>query len=251
MKTKEVLALLDDVMQPGRIKDYCPNGLQVEGTGTITKVVTGVTASEAMIDAAIAANADMLLVHHGYFWKGESPIVKGMKRRRLAKLLANDINLVAYHLPLDVHPEHGNNAQLGKLLGVEQIESLEPENPGSVVVRGVLNQPLTAEQLGRLIEAKLGRKPLINAVRDELIHTVAWCTGGGQGFIDAAADAGIDAFLSGEVSEQTIHSSREQQIDFFACGHHATERYGAMALGQYLAEKTGLDVQFIDIDNPA
>ncbi|RXE86729.1 MULTISPECIES: Nif3-like dinuclear metal center hexameric protein [Pseudoalteromonas] len=250
MKRTKLVNQLTELLKPFQINDYCPNGLQVEGTDEIQKIVTGVTASQALIDAAIERGADAILVHHGYFWKGEDQCVTGMKKRRLQALLANDINLIAYHLPLDVHPELGNNAQLGKLLGLEFERPLEPWNKNSVAVKGKLTTPMTAVDFAALVEEKLGRKPLLNVAGDHPISTIAWCTGGGQSFIDLAASQGIDAYLTGEASEQTIHSSNEQQIHFIAAGHHATERYGAKALGEYLAAQYGLDVEFIDIDNP-
>ncbi|WP_105215431.1 Nif3-like dinuclear metal center hexameric protein [Pseudoalteromonas sp. T1lg22] len=249
MKRNELLAILNAKLAPEQIKDFCPNGLQVEGTEQIKKIVTGVTASQALVDKAIELQADALVVHHGYFWKGESQVISGMKKRRLKALLAADINLFAYHLPLDVHPELGNNAQLAKLLGIEILGGMEP-GPVSVPVWGKLNEPVSGDEFAKRIESVLGRTPLSSVVRSEVIETIGLCTGGGQGYIDLAAAQGLDAYLTGEASEQTIHSSTEQGIDFFAAGHHATERYGAKALGEFLADEFGLDVTFIDIDNP-
>ena len=250
MKRTKLVNQLTELLKPFQISDYCPNGLQVEGKEEIKKIVTGVTASQALIDAAIERGADAILVHHGYFWKGEDQCITGMKKRRIQALLAHDINLLAYHLPLDVHLELGNNAQLGELLGIEYERPLEPWNKNSVAVKGKLKQPMTAEAFAAVIEQKLQRKPLLNVAGEHEIKTIAWCTGGGQGFIDLAASQGVDAYLTGEASEQTIHSSNEQQIHFFAAGHHATERYGAKALGEYLAAQYDLEVEFIDIDNP-
>ena len=250
MKRTKLVNQLTELLKPFQISDYCPNGLQVEGKEEIKKIVTGVTASQALIDAAIERGADAILVHHGYFWKGEDQCITGMKKRRIQALLTHDINLLAYHLPLDIHPELGNNAQLGDLLGIEYERPLEPWNKNSVAVKGKLKQPMTAEAFAALIEQKLQRKPLLNVAGEHEIKTIAWCTGGGQGFIDLAASQGVDAYLTGEASEQTIHSSNEQQIHFFAAGHHATERYGAKALGEYLAAQYDLEVEFIDIDNP-
>jgi len=247
----KLLSYLDSTLAPSKIKDYCPNGLQVEGTDSIAKVVTGVTASQALVDAAIAANADALLVHHGYFWKGESQVITSLKRNRIKALLDANINLIAYHLPLDIHPTLGNNAQLAKLLGIVNMRGLEVGNPVSVPVRGELAQAQTVAQLSQTIEQQLDRKPLVEGCPDKEIKTVAWCTGGGQGFIEQAGELGIDAFISGEVSEQTIHLAREYDIAFFAAGHHATERYGVKALGEHLENELSLEVQFIDIDNPA
>ncbi|WP_076922528.1 Nif3-like dinuclear metal center hexameric protein [Pseudoalteromonas sp. SK20] len=249
MQRREFNQLLNTLLKPETINDFCPNGLQVEGKDEIRTIVTGVTASQALIDAAIENNADAILVHHGYFWKGESQPITGMKKRRVAALLAKDINLFAYHLPLDIHPEMGNNAQLAQLLDIEIEAGLEPTNI-SVAMRGRLKTPLTGSEFAKKISQVLKREPLTSLVRTDKIETIALCTGGGQGYIDLAAEQGIDAYLTGEASEQTIHSSREQNIDFFAAGHHATERYGIKALGEYLAKQHGFDVTFIDIDNP-
>ncbi|MEJ2912850.1 Nif3-like dinuclear metal center hexameric protein [Pseudoalteromonas sp. C12FD-1] len=249
MQRREFNQLLNDILKPHTIKDFCPNGLQVEGRDDITTIVTGVTASQALIDAAIEKKADAILVHHGYFWKGESQPITGMKKRRIGALLTHDINLFAYHLPLDIHPVVGNNAQLANLLDIEIEAGLEPV-ANSVAMKGRLKTPLTGSEFANKIAKVLNRKPLSSVVRDEKIHTIALCTGGGQGYIDLAAEQGIDAYLTGEASEQTIHSSREQNIDFFAAGHHATERYGIKALGELLAKEHGFDVSFIDIDNP-
>lgn len=249
MQRREFNQLLNTLLKPETINDFCPNGLQVEGKDEIRTIVTGVTASQALIDAAIENNADAILVHHGYFWKGESQPITGMKKRRVAALLAKDINLFAYHLPLDIHPEMGNNAQLAQLLDIEIEAGLEPTN-NSVAMRGRLKTPLTGSEFAKKISQVLKREPLTSLVRTDKIETIALCTGGGQGYIDLAAEQGIDAYLTGEASEQTIHSSREQNIDFFAAGHHATERYGIKALGEYLAKQHGFDVTFIDIDNP-
>ncbi|ALO42005.1 Nif3-like dinuclear metal center hexameric protein [Pseudoalteromonas phenolica] len=250
MKRTKLVNQLTELLKPFSISDYCPNGLQVEGAEEVKKIVTGVTASQALIDAAIEAGADTILVHHGFFWKGEDQTITGMKQRRIKALLENNINLIAYHLPLDVHPELGNNAQLAELLDISYERPLEPWNKNCVAVKGKLKTPMSLEAFAKLVEEKLDRKPLINEAGDHLIKTIAWCTGGGQSFIDMAASQGIDAYLTGEASEQTIHSSNEQSIHFIAAGHHATERYGAKALGEYLAKTYDLDVEFIDINNP-
>jgi len=249
MQRREFNQLLNDILKPQLIKDFCPNGLQVEGKNEIKKIVTGVTASQALIDAAIEQQADAILVHHGFFWKGESQPITGMKKRRIGALLAHDINLFGYHLPLDIHPAVGNNAQLAKLLDIEIETGLEPTS-NSVAMKGRLKTPLSGEDFADKIAKVLNRTPLASLVRSTKIETIALCTGGGQGYIDLAAEQGIDAYLTGEASEQTIHSSREQNIDFFAAGHHATERYGVKALGELLAQEHGFDVTFIDIDNP-
>ncbi|MBH0050800.1 Nif3-like dinuclear metal center hexameric protein [Pseudoalteromonas sp. SWYJZ19] len=249
MQRREFNQLLNDILKPQLIKDFCPNGLQVEGKNEIKKIVTGVTASQALIDAAIEQQADAILVHHGFFWKGESQPITGMKKRRIGALLAHDINLFGYHLPLDIHPAVGNNAQLAKLLDIEIETGLEPTS-NSVAMKGRLKTPLSGEDFADKIAKVLNRTPLTSLVRSAKIETIALCTGGGQGYIDLAAEQGIDAYLTGEASEQNIHSSREQNIDFFAAGHHATERYGVKALGELLAQEHGFDVTFIDIDNP-
>ncbi len=238
----ELQKYLDGLLRVSEISDYCPNGLQVEGTSKIEKIVTGVTASQALVDAAIEANADALIVHHGYFWKGESQTVTGMKKRRLSALLANDLNLFAYHLPLDVHPEFGNNRQLASILDIQNISAVSSVKPVGVVMQGKLQAKL--KQL-------LGRDVLIEGPASKLISSLAWCTGGGQGFIEQAVDLGVDAFITGEVSEQTVHTAREMGITFFAAGHHATERYGVKSLGEHIAQQFDVHVEFIDINNPA
>ncbi|WP_286272753.1 Nif3-like dinuclear metal center hexameric protein [Thalassotalea hakodatensis] len=252
MKLNEFEQYLNTLLKPEIIKDYCPNGLQIAGTNTVNKVVTGVTATQALIERAIEEKADALIVHHGYFWKNESYVIKGMKHKRIKALLLNDINLFGYHLPLDIHPELGNNAQLAKLFGIDITGPLETGNPQSVSLQGRLNAPTNGEDFARLISEKLERKCLHIAPNiDKPIYTVAWCSGGGQNFIELAAELGIDAFISGEISEQTTHVAREMNIHYFAAGHHATERYGAKALAEKIATDLSLDATFIDIDNPA
>lgn len=251
MNNLELERLLNEKLSTDRINDYAPNGLQVEGKAEIKKIITGVTASQALIDYAVAQQADAVLVHHGYFWKSENPCIRGMKGKRIKTLLVNDINLYGYHLPLDVHPELGNNAKLAQLLGIDDLQPLE-NGSTSIPVWGRLKEPVTAEAFAQRIEQVLQRKPLICTENGpHLIRKIGICTGGGQGYIDLAVAQGCDAFITGEVSEQTIHSAREQGIHFFAAGHHATERYGIKALGEWLAAEYGLDVEFKDIDNPA
>nr|WP_290618107.1 MULTISPECIES: Nif3-like dinuclear metal center hexameric protein [unclassified Arsukibacterium] len=252
MQRQQLVSLLAELLQTERVRDYCPNGLQVEGKPQINRIVTGVTASQALIDVAIAVQADAILVHHGYFWKNEAPVITGMKKNRLQALLANDINLFAYHLPLDIHPQLGNNVQLGKLMQATKITSLSTVEPVGVLMQGEFAEPQSLTQVAELLQKQLGRQVLAhNACSDKRVRKLAWCTGGGQGYIEQAAAAGADLFISGEVSEQTIHVSRELNIHFIAAGHHATERYGIKALGEYLSANYALDVQFIDIDNPA
>lgn len=251
MQSIELESYLTELLKPQQIKDFTPNGLQIQGSENINKVITGVTASKALIDRAIVEQADAILVHHGYFWKNESYVIRGMKHDRIKALLLNDINLFAYHLPLDIHPTLGNNAQLARLFDIKEVEPLEVGNALSVAMQGHFEQPCNAEELSQLINRLLERDCLhIPAPSNKPIKTIAWCSGGGQGYIELAAEQGIDAFLTGEVSEQTTHIAHEMDIHFFAAGHHATERYGIKALGEHLAEKHGLEVIFVDIDNP-
>ncbi|MEW6999188.1 Nif3-like dinuclear metal center hexameric protein [Colwelliaceae bacterium BS250] len=251
MKRQDLQQVLTEILQPERIKDFCPNGLQIQGSDNITKVITGVTASQALIDAAIEKGADAILVHHGYFWKNESYCITGMKHKRIKALLDNNINLFAYHLPLDIHETLGNNAQLAKLLDISITGPLELGNPVSVSIKGEVAETMSAEQLANKISTTLNRQCLhIPASSNKPIKTIAWCTGGGQGYVELAAEQGIDAFITGEVSEQTTHIATEMDIHFFAAGHHATERYGIKALGEFLQNKYQLDVEFIDINNP-
>ncbi|HBM06763.1 Nif3-like dinuclear metal center hexameric protein [Pseudomonas sp. Choline-3u-10] len=240
----------DRFLNAAKIPDYCPNGLQVEGRPQVQRIVSGVTASQALLDAAVEARADVVLVHHGYFWKNEDARVVGMKQRRLKTLLSHDISLLAYHLPLDVHPEVGNNVQLARLLGLTVEGTLEPDNPRSVGLVGSLDTPLTPVDFMRRIHAALGREPLM-VEGPGLIRRVAWCTGGAQGYIDQAVTAGVDAYLTGEISEPTAHIARENGLSFFAAGHHATERYGVQALGEHLAKRFAIEHLFIDCPNPA
>lgn len=250
MQLNELVRRLDDELRASFFSDYCPNGLQVQGRDEVRKIVSGVTASEALIDAAIGVGADAVLVHHGYFWKGEAAPVVGMKRRRLAKLLAHDISLIAYHLPLDAHPVVGNNAQLAKRLGLRRERSLfdDPRQVGDV---GVLDCALSAEAFADRISLALNRPPLHIAAGPALIKRVAWCTGGAQGFIEQAASHDVDAYISGEISEPTVHIARECGLHYFAAGHHATERYGVQAVGEWCAQTLGITHEFIDCDSPA
>ena len=241
---------LAEALVPERFNDYCPNGLQVEGRPSVSRLATGVTASQALIDEAVSWGADAILVHHGYFWKGEDPTITGIKRRRLATLLRSEVSLLAYHLPLDAHPEMGNNACLGRLMGIVEQEPLEPGVPDGVGCVGLLDQPISAAEMVQRLAQITGRRPLHIDAGAEPVRRIAWCTGAAQGYIDAAVAAGADMFVTGEVSEQTVHIAREQGIHFVAAGHHATERYGVQALGEHLATNFGLEHRFIDIDNP-
>ena len=251
IEVSQLTDYLDELLKVRQIKDFCPNGLQVAGKSHVKRIMTGVTASQALVDAAVAADVDALLVHHGYFWKNEHQPIVGMKKRRIKALLEADINLIAYHLPLDAHPSLGNNAQLAKLMSWSIDGTANPSDPGNVLMLGHVEQPYTSEQLADALIEKLNRDLTCYVPCQQPIRRLAWCTGGGQGFIDEAVALGVDAFITGEVSEQTVHSAREQGIAFFAAGHHATERYGAKALGEHLEQQFNLDVSFVDIDNPA
>ncbi|MGI9286816.1 MAG: Nif3-like dinuclear metal center hexameric protein [Pseudomonadales bacterium] len=246
---KEMLGVLDELLRPQDFQDYCPNGLQVEGKPHVRKLVTGVTACQALLDEAVANNADAVLVHHGYFWRGEDAVITGMKRHRLATLLQHDISLLGYHLPLDAHPELGNNAQLAQLLDIHICAGLQTGEP-SVGNVGELVETLSGADFARHIATRLRREPLHIAGERKKIESIAWCTGAAQDYLQQAIDLGVDAYLTGEVSEQTVHIAREAGIHFYAAGHHATERYGVQAVGKYLAQKFGLEHRFIDIDNP-
>lgn len=248
---REIAGYVDALLEVQKFTDYCPNGLQIEGRQELRTLVSGVTASQALLDAAVEAGADAVLVHHGYFWRGESPVLTGMKRRRIKTLLDNDISLLAYHLPLDAHLLYGNNVALARELGF-QVRGVADSGPAkSILFYGNLQDAMAAGDLRDLIAARLGGNPLLVEASDRPVKSIAWCTGGAQGYIDEAAKLGVDAYLSGEISEQTTHSARENGVHFIAAGHHITERYGVAALGNHLAEKFGISHQFIDIDNPA
>ncbi|MEB4592371.1 Nif3-like dinuclear metal center hexameric protein [Candidatus Thiothrix sp. Deng01] len=250
MKLSELESYLNKLLNISKFRDYAPNGLQVEGRAEVTRIVTGVTASQDLLDAAVELNADAILTHHGYFWKNESPVIRGMKKRRIATLLRHDISLFGYHLPLDAHPELGNNAQLGKLLGLQTEGVMDERELQGVGNIGFLPEPQTLEAFAQRVQAVLGREPLLVAGGDKPIRRIAWCSGGAQGYIQQAFELGVDAYLSGEISEQTVHSARENGIHYIAAGHHATERYGVKALGEYLAAQFGLEHVFLDLDNP-
>lgn len=239
---------LNSLLEAARFKDYGPNGLQVEGRERVGKLVTGVTASQALIDAAVQAQADAILVHHGLFWRGQDGRVTGWMKRRLSTLLQHNINLLAYHLPLDAHPTLGNNAQWGQRLGLVADGRFGEQNLGFI---GPAPLGLTLEGLSALVGSALGKEPTLVAGDGRPLRRIAWCSGGAQGFFEGAIAAGADAFLTGEISEPQAHYARETGVAFLACGHHASERYGVQALGEAVALELGLTHQFIDIDNPA
>lgn len=246
---KALTEYLDTLLQPNQFDDYMPNGLQVEGKKNIDTLISGVTASQALIEQAITKKADAILVHHGYFWRGEDPMIVGIKHHRLKALLQHDINLFAYHLPLDAHPVYGNSVQLAKLLGIKITGNIADRGL-DYFFYGTLAEPLSAEALSTLVNKKLNRQPLCIPGKSKNIESIAWCTGAAQKFIQVAVNLEVDAYLTGEVSESTVHVARETGLHFFAAGHHATERYGAKALGEHLASKFGLQHEFVDIDNP-
>ena len=242
---------LDEELNSAVFNDYCPNGLQVEGSAVISRLVSGVTACQALIDRAVALEADAILVHHGYFWRGEDPCLVGMKGRRVSALIRANINLFAYHLPLDNHPTLGNNAGLGRALKFSSWRSLKEDDASYPVFTGSYKKNRSLSEVSQGLSDELGRSITTVGEADTTIRSVAWCTGGGQGYIDDAADAGVDLFITGEMSEQTVHVARERNIAFIAAGHHATERFGAKALGDWVAEKFDIEHEFVDIDSPA
>lgn len=243
---------IDQCLRTDQFQDYCPNGLQVEGKPQVVRLATGVTACQSFLDAAIDWGADAVLVHHGYFWRGEAPQVVGIKRRRLATLLVNEVSLLAYHLPLDAHPQLGNNARLGCLMGIDLAfqEPLQPNVSGGLGNIGSLPEAISAAEFVVKLEGITGRRALHVGHSASPVRRIAWCTGAAQDYIDAAVKAGADLFVTGEASEQTVHTAREEGIHFVAAGHHATERYGVQALGDHLAGQFSLEHRFIDIDNP-
>lgn len=246
----ELVNYTNSFLQVEKYRDYSPNGLQVEGKSTIKKIVSGVTACQALLDAAIQQQADAIIVHHGYFWTGEEAIITGNKRQRIQTLLNNNVSLLAYHLPLDAHLQIGNNAQLAKILNLTVKETRDIDGNANLFFIGELRHPMLANDFADYIEQQLLRKPLHITSNNKIINSIAWCTGGAQRYLSLAINAGVDAYLTGEVSESSFHIAKENGIDFFAAGHHATERYGVQALASHLAQQFDLDHQYIDINNP-
>jgi dinuclear metal center YbgI/SA1388 family protein len=247
MRRAELETYLDQYLDTGRFRDYCPNGLQVEGRATVNALVTGVTASLELIEQAIAAGADAMLVHHGYFWRGEDARITGVRRRRIALLMTHDISLFAYHLPLDAHPEVGNNIALARVLDFSVAGRFGDQDLGfHGEAAGVLRLDALVQRIGE----RLSRNPLVIGDPARPVQRVAWCTGAAQGYLEDAVRLGVDVFISGEVSEQTVHLARESGVAFVSAGHHATERYGVQALGAHLADRFGISHQFIDVSNP-
>ena len=247
MELNLLVTELANFLQVGKFQDYCPNGLQVEGRPQVRRIVSGVTASQALIEAAINVDADAILVHHGYFWRGEAAEVTGLKRNRLKRLLTHDLSLLAYHLPLDAHAEVGNNVQLGHVFEWPITRYLDDKN---MLPMAELPQAMTLAQLGEHVSASLGRQAQLLGDPQKQVKTVAWCTGAAQSYIQQAVNAGVDVFISGEVSEQTWHTVCETETAYISAGHHATERYGVQALGQWIAEKYGIEHIYVELDNP-
>lgn len=247
MQLAELQAHLDELLEVPRFRDYSPNGLQVEGRAEVQRIVAGVTACQALVEAAIERGADALLVHHGWFWKGEDGRITGLRKARIGRLLAHDINLLAYHLPLDAHAELGNNAQLAARLGWVAEGRFGEQD---IAWLGRTAAPTTAGELAQSIAIGLGRTPQLIGDAGRPVVRIGWCTGGAQGYFEQAIALGVDAYVSGEISEQTVHLARESGVAYLAAGHHATERFGAEALARHLAERFGLHCEFVDIDNP-
>lgn len=243
----EIVHYTDTLLQNSNFKDYCPNGLQVEGAPEVKRIISGVTASQALLDVAVQKNADMVLVHHGYFWKGDKPTITGMQRQRIATLLEHNISLLAYHLPLDAHPELGNNVALAQQL---ELSIDAPLNSAGIGNLGHLASPMSATDFANHVERCLSRAPILITGDDRKIDKIAWCTGAAQNYMEQAIEAGADAYLSGEISEQTVHLARESGIHYIGAGHHATERYGVQLLAAEIAKKFDLQHEFVDIDNP-
>lgn len=247
MRLSELGDYIGRELEVGRFRDYSPNGLQVEGRAEVRRIATAVTASQAVLEAATAWGADAIVVHHGYFWRNEDASIAGIKKRRIAHLLKHDVSLLAYHLPLDAHPQLGNNAQLARLLGfVEEGRFGEQD----IAMYGTLVQSQTLQQFARHVHDTLRRTPQVIGHANPGIARIAWCSGGGQGYFEQAVQLGVDAFLTGEISEQNVHVAQETGVAFIAAGHHATERYGVQALGERLAVNFGLEHRFFDQDNP-
>ena len=246
-----VVEYINRTLDVASIEDYCPNGLQVQGRDQINHIVSGVTASTRFLEAAIEAGADAVLVHHGYFWSGESAVLTGMKLKRIRTLLEADISLLAYHLPLDVHPELGNNAQLANLFGFDTEGRAAASGTEGLLFHGSTRSEMANDVFIKHVSSCLGRDVTAVGRSGQMVKRVAWCSGGAQRFLNQAAALGVDAFISGEISEQTTHEARENGVLYIAGGHHATERFGVQALGEKLSEQLQLTHQFIDVDNPA
>ena len=249
-KLQDIIQWCDQTLKSPEFKDYAPNGLQIEGKTEVRKILAAVTASQDAIDAAIRENADLLLVHHGYFWKGEAYPITGMRGKRIKSLIQDDISLLAYHLPLDSHPSLGNNAAIADLLRLERIEALDPSERHPIGNIGYLNQPMPVEEFKKFVSEKLKFDAIHLPADKTMIEKVGFCTGGAQDFIVKAAEQGCDAYISGEVSERTFYEAKELGVHYFACGHHATERYGVQRLGQAISEQFDIEYVYFELNNP-
>jgi len=249
-KLQDIIQWCDQTLKSPEFKDYAPNGLQIEGKTEVRKILAAVTASQDAIDAAIRENADLLLVHHGYFWKGEAYPITGMRGKRIKSLIQHDISLLAYHLPLDSHPSLGNNAAIADLLELERIEALDPSERHPIGNIGYLNQPMPVEDFKKFVSETLKFDVTHLPADKNMIEKVGFCTGGAQDFIVKAAEQGCDAYISGEVSERTFYEAKELSVHYFACGHHATERYGVQRLGQAISEQFDIEYVYFELNNP-
>ena len=249
-KLQDIIQWCDQTLKSSEFKDYAPNGLQIEGKTEVRKILATVTASQDAIDAAIRENADLLLVHHGYFWKGEAYPITGMRGKRIKSLIQHDISLLAYHLPLDSHPSLGNNVAIADLLKLERIEALDPSERHPIGNIGYLNQPMPVEEFKKFVSEKLKFDVTHLPADKNMIEKVGFCTGGAQDFIVKAAEQGCDAYISGEVSERTFYEAKELGVHYFACGHHATERYGVQRLGQAISEQFDIEYIYFELNNP-
>jgi dinuclear metal center YbgI/SA1388 family protein len=253
MQLRELNDYIGRLLEISRFRDYCPNGIQIEGRAEITRIATGVTASQRLLEAATAWGADAIIVHHGYFWRNEEAAVSGIKKRRIAHLLKHDVSLLAYHLPLDAHAELGNNAQLARRLGLLPQGRFGEQD---IAWHGELQQPQTLSRFAAQITAALQRTPLVIGgalligESERTLRRIAWCTGAAQNYFELAVALGVDAFLTGEISEQSVHIAHETGVAFIAAGHHATERYGVQSLGEHLAQQFKIEHRFFDMDNP-
>ncbi len=247
MQLKDLEDYIGSLLEVDRFRDYCPNGVQVEGRDEVRRIATGVSASQLLLDQATAWGADAIIVHHGYFWRGEDAALTGIKKRRVAHLLNHDVSLLAYHLPLDAHAEFGNNAQLAKLLGWQEQGRFGEQD---VACFGELIQQQTLSELADGLAQKLERVPLVIGDLAASVKKIAWCSGAAQGYFDQAIRLGVDAFVTGEISEQNVHLAQESGVAFISAGHHATERYGVMALGRHLSAEFGIEVQNFELNNP-
>ncbi|AOA59026.1 Nif3-like dinuclear metal center hexameric protein [Acinetobacter larvae] len=247
----DIIQWCDQTLQSNAFKDYAPNGLQIEGAREVTRIASAVTASQHAIAAAIELEAQLLLVHHGYFWKGEAAPITGMRGQRIKSLIQNDISLVAYHLPLDAHPELGNNRSIADLLQLQHIEALDRNERYPIGNIAYLAEPMSVTAFHQLLQSRFQSEQIQHLAADrQMIQKIGFCTGAAQDFIHQAAQQGCDAYLSGEVSERTYYEAQEMNIHYFACGHHATERFGVQRLGAAIAEQFSIEHQYIELNNP-